>query len=163
MEEFIAMCDAADELKEIWNPQPGDKYYLKNDLYAVDHGEKGLSLTPADDPEPYFKEGIYFIGTERDFGEVLFHDMVYYFPETMKKHSIWLPSQKDMQNLLQRTMITNSSLIINFKNFTFSYGRINKYSLDELWVMFYYFDTHSKIWNGEEFEKVYKDLIGVWS
>lgn len=158
------MCDAAKELKKCWEPKAGDRFYLKNDLYVVDYGWEGLSVVPQDDRTPYYYEGVHYLDRERSFGKIMIHDDCHWDKETMRKHSFWLPRQGELQELLRRTMGKNSALIINFKQFTFSHGRlIDKYSMDALWLMFYYYEIHSKIWNGEEFEKVEKNLIGVWS
>ena len=146
------MCDAANELKKCWEPRRGDRYYLKNDLYFTPD-EK---LSPIKGYKLYRKEGVYVISCNFDFGTKKDQD-------TIRQQSFWLPRQEEIQRLLKNRMGTNSSLIVNFKGFAFSYGRVNKYSMDALWLMFYYFEIHSKIWDGEKFKKVEKDLVGVWS
>jgi hypothetical protein len=163
MEDFIAMCDAAEELKKCWTPKPGDRYYLKNDLYKVDGGWEGLTVIKNDNLHQ--KEGIYVISCDCDFGTIEGYDgIIGYDTKLIRKHSIWLPRQGQTQKLLKKLMGRNSTMLIGFKQFTFSYGRpIDKYCMDALWLMYYYFEIHSKIWNGEKFEEVEKNLIGVWS
>lgn len=168
MDEYIAMCDAAMELKKNWKPQAGDRFYVKNDLYFSIKTNRLSAVREEVGDYPYYGEGIYYLGDNEKFGEIdLGYGEYEYDPETLRLHSVFLPSQEQLQALITRgRFMTNSSLMTAFGAFCFKekYGRlIRTHSLTQLWLMFYYFEIHNKIWDGEKFVKVDKGILGEWN
>ncbi|MDP3012960.1 MAG: hypothetical protein Q8M92_01870 [Candidatus Subteraquimicrobiales bacterium] len=151
MEGFIVMSDAAVELKRCWKPEAGDRFYVKNDLYL-----SGDKLTVIKSERKSYTEGIHVLceGDE--------------YLEDLQLHCVWLASQDQLQRLLKRRFITNSSMMKAFGAFCYQerYGRlIRNYSIEELWLMFYYYEIHDKMWDGHDWVKIDKtNLMGeVWS
>lgn len=139
---YIEMCEAGYELRNYWEPQRGDRVYLKRDLYM---GNGQLTAIQNGVDEPMYNEGVYHI-TE-DFSQSLLD------PQTFYSYCIFLPYQHQLQERVLKNLNSTQTSLWDF--FAFCNAKktgkpIYYYNFDELWLMFYYSIVHKKRWNGSE-------------
>jgi hypothetical protein len=142
------MSESAHQLQEKWNPQEGDKYYVKHDLYM----KKG-KLTVVKQPRqyPWFEKEVNYV-SEDGFGVLYIHQDHWDFEETLHLHSFFLPSQEWLQTaLLKRLFKVDEQLFSQFNIFCMKIWVQRKHhTFNELWLMCYQYYLYNKMWNGEE-------------
>jgi hypothetical protein len=142
------MCESAYELKRIWKQKEGDRVYVKYDLYF----EK-KNLTPVkNNSQPVIKEGEHYL-TEYEVQNF----------NKLKNFVVWMPHIEQLIDLLLGKYGDLSPLLTDFNRYIFrknGTGRpIQMYDFNELWFLFYMFQVHSKVWDGE-FHKVKTNIWG---
>lgn len=137
MDRYIQMSEAAREFQER-EIILGDRVYLPYNLYEY-KTSKGYTLSAVkNDTEPYYKKGFYCYNV---------------LLQNIKKKLIYIPTQEVIQSKIDGP---NKYILTSFVNFTIPsrFGSlIDRYTFDELWLMFYYFHVHGKMWNGEDWVK----------
>ena len=144
MDTFQKMAEAATELQERWIPEPGDAYYVKNDLYV--NNDNKLTTIKQEQQAPYYSKGVHYVGDEGwEFDE-----------ETLDLHSFFLPSQKYVQGkLLKRLFKTQEKLFAEFFPFCMKpFVDRRQYTFDELWLMMYQYYIHNLMWDGNDWTEV---------
>ena len=146
MKELTRMCDAAPELKRTWRARVGDRVYFKYDLYEKDGN---WTLIKSGEP-PIFHEGQYFLKAED--------------PPEIKNFVIWIPHIEQLINLLLGKYGILSPLMTDFGRFIYrkegEIRPIDTYDFNALWLLFYMFQIHSKVWDGEQFHKIKTNIWG---
>jgi hypothetical protein len=136
-DEYIRMCEAAVEVQSYWSIAPGDRVYLKTNLFFDDN-----KLTPVRTDELVYKEGMYYVGS---------NDKTYMEFTTFFDYCFPVPYQHQLQDWAQRSFESRRSMLWAFMDFVLS--KSTKYTLDMLWLMFYYEIVHQREWNNEEWER----------
>ena len=148
MKELTRICDAAPELSRAWKARAGDRVYVKYNIYFK---EDGWTVVKSDDLR--YKEGECHLSKMDD---------ALYFKE-LRKFMVWLPDIGQTIDLLLEKYGHLSPLLTDFNRFVFKKGEegrlINIYDFQILWILFYMFKIHSKVWDGEEFHKI---QINAW-
>lgn len=138
------MCIMADEIQSIWEPFPGDRFYLPRPLFL-----SGDKLTIYKTKKKVYNSGLYFFGC----GDNLLDKFVISYKGVFSYH---IPNQEDIQNLLLKKIQDYSTvreLFTDFVQFVFKEKQILRYDLTSLWLMFYYFRCYNKEWNGDDWVK----------
>ena len=150
MNEFVSVCDAAPELSRAWTLRPGDRVYIKYDIHEKDGA---WTLIKSGEP-PILHEGIYHLAIEDPI----------HFEEEFRKFSIWLPNIEQLIDMLLGKYGDLAPLLTDFNRFIFRRGGegrpINMYDFNTLWLLFYMFQVHSKVWDGEQFHKIKTNIWG---
>ena len=141
--QYILMCEKANEIQELHtnnNLETGNVYVSK---YYFDY----KVLNDNDIAEVYYDDG-YNCGTRK------------------YKYYCWLPRQDQLQEMINSKTAIKVS---DFFWFVVGVGRIddrhmeimedadmdkiNKFSLDQLWLMFVMKVKYNKVWNGKDWKK----------
>jgi len=127
---YLKMCYQAKELKDYWSPEFGDRFYLCYDLYQKHTGGRLTTIKYLHGAIMKYHRGLYiFDPNDNNKGFLKFA-----FP---------IPYQEQIQEkLLKRVPVI--TLLTNFMNFAVRQG--SKYSIEALWLMYYYDVTHNKEW-----------------
>lgn len=141
-EDYIHMCEAATELNNYWRPGVGDRVYLKKDLFLYD-GK--LTMVKYLGQDPIYKEGIYHL-SEENLMEIA-------DPQIFFSFCVFLPSQEQLQQKILKAHKSRYQVLNEFYDFAATKDLdvlIKHHTFNEVWLMFYYYTMHGKIWNGED-------------
>lgn len=152
-DQFKEMCIASEELRKLWKPKIGDKYYLTKNIDEIRYD--GYS-------ETVYKEGFYVIGepfgkpwqTKYDTFPTSFDIII----NDVKKNSVWCPTQEDLQKILLNNKKEYSPYLAMmsfwdyFKEIDLKIlGIINEnHNLTVAWLCFVEEKCFSKFWNCEK-------------
>jgi len=134
-EQYIKMCDC-EEVQGPWKPGRGDWMYKH-----VDH-------LPKDDPRFYhFDYGTHPILED---GEICAAHHVRMYKDT----SVFLPRQDQIQEWLGPIEL-HELLDICSEPRGIMWKALHEYaeSFEQLWLAFYMYEKHGKVWNGEKWVK----------
>lgn len=126
--EYIRMCEKAVEIQSLWKPLGGDIFMGWADVDIVMDGEEPKELV---------------IGSE------IWGDYV----RPMKGHSVWLPRQDQLQDLLWPE---GHDLTLGECQLVWEFARKNREKLadfnswEKLWLCFLMSENFNKTWNGED-------------
>lgn len=142
MNEYLEMCEAAYELNDNWSPAPGDRVFLTKDLYVYDKHLTGIRYLGQ---RPVYKKGFYHL-SEFSIDEVL-------DPEIFFSFCVFIPYQHQIQKKILKNLGSVYKVLWSFHDFVFTkkFGKlVMHYNIEELWLLFYYYIIHNKMWNGED-------------
>jgi hypothetical protein len=131
MNHYEKMCEAAQEVQRWWKPQYGDRFYLKTKINTFDHS---------------YEEGVHFVPPST--------------PNKVIKNSFWLPYSHDIQNLILKTLKSPNTMVVDFWiRFIMKNKQILKtYTIEESWLLYYYYKIHNKIWDGNDWVDMEIDI-----
>lgn len=143
MDTYQKMAESLPLLVD-WEPKSGDRFILKNTLYA-DENEK---LTTLKSKNVAFEEGVNFVPSNLSFGDFSVSGAILNDAETLKKHSFFLPCVHQFQEKLLQSSFANVFYLYSaFFKFVFNneLGIPAKYfTIEELWIQFY---ANENWWN----------------
>ena len=132
-DNYIIMCEQAEEIQKAWKPEKGDIYT------TVVHGK-------ATDIINIYIDGFSFLPQK-------------FVP--LSALYIYLPTQEQLQEMIKPTHgVDDFGLVEEF--FDFVYGEDSQpnqidspiKSMNEFWLAFVMHEKYNKIWNGEKWEAV---------
>lgn len=155
----IKMCEKAKQLQKLWKPKVGDWVWRKytvfgeevdSQIWDKDKMEEIIILTYASDVDGYFQ-------ATKDGEERIFNS----HNEMHKKTCIWLPTQEQLQEMVNEEEYSIDGFTYGFSHFC-HYDEINGYSpqpseifsdYNELWLAFVMYEKWNKIWTGKDWIK----------
>ena len=137
-ENYIKMCELAEEIQKEWRPKIGDYYYEKGHHKIFDK-------------KPYHYKAI--LDKEKSY---LFHKK--YNDNIFNYKRFWLPTQEQLQEMVKDKWICEADMLFVFKYWiekamVEKIISVAKYTLTELWLAFVMYEKYHKIWTGEKWEK----------
>ena len=124
--KYIKMCDCK-EVQGQWEPKAGDWFYSKTygTLFVIDKEPKAFLE---------WQDGLH-----------------------PKEQINWLPRQEDIQEMIPRrddtTALELHIVFDAFLNEIYPEHALKGMSMTQLWLMFYMYEVHDKVWTGEKWEK----------
>lgn len=162
--EYVKMCEKAEEIQTIWKPSIGDYHWRK---YTVFGDELDDQIWGNDNcPEItilHTKSSVdgYWFACTKDGEERTFSN----YEGVVKCTSIWLPRQDQLQEMIdtqQRDWINVLEMFTiwafwGINEYTLSPSPIfygmgiphNVFSMEQLWLAFVMKEKYGKVWNGE--------------
>ena len=156
-EQYIKMCDC-EEVQGPWEPKKGDYYFPKGnwwhpDLERVDRVEI-LSFSRPDKTAPVE----YHYPATKDSFRLTEHG------SCPCSHHVFLPRQDQIQEWMKKsydyilTMVLYFHLFCSCKEmfcgvYSSKAFRHPLKTMEQLWLAFYMYEEHGKVWNGDEWEE----------
>ena len=146
-EQYVKMCDCG-EVQGPWEPKKGDYYFPKGnwwhpDLERVD-GVEILNFSQPDKTTPVE----YHYPAKKDRFRLTEHG------SCPCSHHVFLPRQDQIQEWLGPIEL-HELLDICSEPRGIMWKALHEYaeSFEQLWLAFYMYEKHGKVWNGEEWAK----------
>jgi len=146
-ENYIKMCEQAEEIQKAWEPKAGDYVQLKNNrqIYLISSVEKSKD-----------KKKVVF------YTNIINGNDSWCYIEFFKDNFVYLPTQEQLQEMiipiLRRKFKDfwdmeriNIWMIQHFINFMHDIDYLD--TLNELWLAFVMYEKYNKIWTGEKWEE----------
>ncbi len=154
-EQYIKMCEKAEEIQKEWKPSVGD--YIRR-KYTIFGEEIDRTIWP--DPEQseeitilHYKSQIngYFYACKKDGEERIFNTQ----EETEKVTSIWLPRQDQLQEMVDNKPAYHTSYgkFVGIVHFLDTNPKVYCGSPEQIWIQFVMKEKFGKVWDGKEWVK----------
>lgn len=155
--EFILQCEKATEIQELHKPSVCDRYVcacktcknIPSIYYIHDYDIDSINKRDLTNVEPHYSNMV------RMADVATFHA---FYNERTKEHLsyIWLPSQKQLQEMISYEHSWADVFVNKFAEFVtkeYSGKTFGDYSMEQLWLAFVMKEIYSKVWNGEDWIK----------
>lgn len=153
--EYLELCESC-PLLESWKPKIGDRYYLKNDLYAtIEDNEYSLVVNKSKATERgsvAFKTGVNYVPLK--FG---WYDTFFGLADgsvELRKHSFWVPYIDQLQEMCMEFFPSFFYLYSAFFKFAFDPEAncpIKYFDINSIWLLFYAKENYL-LWNYDKKE-----------
>lgn len=144
---YVAMCIAATELQERWEPKDGDKVFREYPEKDKEFAKKNWDMKEEECWSIHIVTNFDFLDKpEGRYKKFLKEDK-----------NIWLPRQEDLIQIMEDNWEHGRcELIGRFHNFSWNYvhDRCKKYDFNELWLLCVMEYVFGKTWNGTTWEAI---------
>lgn len=144
--EYIKMCDCP-EIQEQWKPIEGDSFsFLSEPKLIKDYEIWALEKRELSDIEEWNK-----------IIKTMGNHFVDHFVEA-RDCFVWLPRQDQIQEMVETNILDLLNKFYKYVfddlSWMFNKDSIIKFkSMEQLWLAFYMYEKHQKIWDGEKWLK----------
>ena len=154
-ETYIKQCEKAEEIQALWRPQGGD-YYLHNYRGTTGFDREQEKQIWGDNNEKWqrveilcykpMEDKVWFVSTAE--GESHVTSTV----DLIKHGCIWLPTQSQLQAMVQPNTLASWRLVGQFTDWCEQQAKTIVHafaSMEQLWLAFV-MKKYNKVWNGED-------------
>ena len=149
--EYIKMCEKAEEIQKVYEPTEGDFIWVREEDYwdCYDEVDGCIFVVFDSDGDLCFDAGV-SCGRSTDY-----ENIGYAVELSEVERRVWLPRQDQLQDIVRSKILHTDAIGAVWKlynavgpNRTGLYGKLR--SLEQVWLVFVMEEKYKKVWDGKE-------------